>query len=219
MVGPRTQIFLCRHAHPDNPTGVFYGHLPGFGLGALGVRQALGLGDFLRDYPVRRFYSSPLLRALETARLAMSRLDRAGSLEIREDLVEARFGKYIEGVKRWQVPLRRPLFFMHAVRPGLLPGDESVPEMAARVDRVCQEALAAGAGSATVLISHADPIKAFWNQYVGQADWRFHFLDVPKGGFLELEYEGTELQEITPHQPVLHDAPGPAEQAEAGSSR
>ena len=219
MAAPKTLIFLCRHAYPDNPAGVFYGHLPGFGLGALGVRQALGLGDFLRDYPVQRFYSSPLLRSRETARLAMSRLDREVPLEIREDLVEAHFGKYIEGIKRWQVPVRRPLFFLHAVRPGLLPSDESVPEMAARVDRVCQEALAACSGEAAVLVSHADPIKALWNRHIGQADWRFHFLDLPKGGFLELEYEGAELRKITPHQPVLHDAPGQAEWVEAGSPR
>jgi broad specificity phosphatase PhoE len=219
MTEPRTLIFLCRHAEPDNPAGVFYGHLPGFGLSSLGVRQALGLGDFLRDYPVQRFYSSPLLRALETARLAMSRLDREVPLEIRDDLVEAHFGKYIEGIKRWQVPIRRPLFFFHAVRPGLLPGDEPVAQMAERVDRVCQEALTACAGQAAVLVSHADPIKAFWNRYVGQADWRFHFLDLPKGGFMELEYEGRELRKITPHEPVLHDVPGPAGRVEAGSPR
>src|ERR1700730_16196942 len=183
MAGPRTLIFLCRHARPENPSGVFYGHLPGFGLSAVGVRQALGLGDFLRTYPVRRFYSSPLLRARETARLARSRLGGEVPVELREDLVEAHFGKYIEGVKRWQVPLRRPLFFLHTVRPGLLPIDEPVPALAARIDRVSQEALAHCAGEAAVLVSHADPIKAFWNRYLGQADWRFHFLDVSKGGF------------------------------------
>jgi broad specificity phosphatase PhoE len=219
MAGPKSLIFLCRHAEPDNPTGVFYGHLPGFGLGAIGIRQALGLGDFLRQYPVRGFYSSPLLRAVETARLAKSRLEGEVPIEIREDLIEVHFGKYIQGVKRWQVPVRRPLFFLHAVRPGFLPGDEPVPDMAARVDRVCQEALGACAGEAAVLVSHADPVKAFWNRYLGQPDWRFHFLDLPKGGFLELEYEGTELRGITPHQPVLHESPGQPEPVEAGSPR
>ena len=182
MAGPKTLLFLCRHAEPDNPEGVFYGHLPGFGLSALGVRQALGLGDFLRDYPVRRFYASPLQRSQETARLAMSRLGREVPIETREDLTEGYFGKYIQGVKRWQVPFRRPLFFLHAVSPGRLSFDESVPAMADRVDRVCQEAITACAGEAAVLVSHADPIKAFWNRFLGQADWRFHFLDLPKGG-------------------------------------
>lgn len=206
MTGSRTLIFLCRHAQPENPNGVFYGHLPGFGLSALGVRQALGLGDFLRDYPVRRFYASPLQRSQETARLAMSRLGREVSLETREDITEGYFGKYMQGIKRWQAPFRRPLFVVHAVSPGRLDFDESVAAMADRVDRVCQEALQTCASEAAALVSHADPIKAFWNRFLARPDWRFHFLDLAKGGFLELEYEGAALVGITPHQPVLADA-------------
>lgn len=204
MVG--TRIFLCRHAEPDNPEGVFYGHLPGFGLSATGVRQALGLGDFLRAYPVQRFYSSPLLRAHETARLAGTRMEHQVPVETRDDLVEGEFGKYIEGIKRWQVPFLRPLFFVHAVSPGRLDFDETVTVMADRVDRVCQQAVAECAGKAAALVSHADPIKAFWNRFVGQADWRFHSLRVAKGGFLELEYEGDRLTSVTPHEPVLDTA-------------
>src|SRR5207244_4421081 len=101
-----TRVFLARHAAPENPRGVFYGHLPGFGLGAEGRRQALGLGDHLRDLPVRRAYSSPLERAQETAALAITRLPREIPIEIREGLLEAEFGKYIEGVPRPQVLFR-----------------------------------------------------------------------------------------------------------------
>ena len=212
MARSRTLIFLCRHAEPDNPDGVFYGHLPGFGLGAVGVRQALGLGDFLRPHPVRHFYTSPLLRCEQTARLAASRLGPEIPIDVRDDLTEAAFGNYMQGVKRWQAPLRRPLFVVHFVTPGKLSFDESVSEMADRVGRVCQEAVKAFPGEAAVLVSHADPIKATWNRYLGQADWRFHLLEVPKGGFLELQYEEGELVGLTPHQPVLSDvAPAPAD--------
>ncbi len=203
MVGTKTLIFLCRHARPENPEGVMYGHLPGFGLSSLGQRQAMGLGDFLRDYPVRAFYSSPLQRAQETAELAMSRLGHMVPLHTREDLVEGQFGKYIEGVKRWQVPFRRPLFLVHAISPGSLSFDESVNEMAERVDRVCREAVSETSGEAAVLVSHADPIRAFWNRFLGQSDWRFHLLELDKGGILELEYDGDRLTAITPHAAVL----------------
>jgi broad specificity phosphatase PhoE len=205
MAGSKTLLFLCRHADPDNPEGVFYGHLPGFGLSAVGVRQALGLGDLLRDYPVRHFYTSPMLRSEQTARMAASRLGREVPIDVRNDLTEGYFGKYMQGVKRWQAPVRRPLFIVHVVTPGKLTFDESVPQMADRIDRVCQEALQASPGEASVLVSHADPIKAIWNRFLGQADWRFHFLELPKGGFLEMEYEGPELVRLTPHQPVLQD--------------
>jgi len=207
MAGIKTLIFLCRHAHPENPEGVIYGHLPGFGLSARGKRQALGLGDFLRQYPVGAFYVSPLQRAQETARLAISQLGHEVPLHTRDDLVEAEFGKYIEGVKRWQVPFRRPLFFFHAISPGTLPFDEPVPEMAERVERVCREAVEATSGEAAVLVSHADPIKAFWNQFLGQSEWRFHLLELDKGGFLELEYDGDRLTAVTPHAAILAEAP------------
>jgi len=53
---------------------------------------------------------------------------------------------------------------------------------------------------------HADPIKAFWNVHLGRPDWRFHFLDLPKGGFLELLYDGDVLSSVTPHRPLGMEA-------------
>jgi broad specificity phosphatase PhoE len=205
-VPDQTTIFLCRHASPENPGGVFYGHLPGFGLGEAGRRQALGLGSFLAAYPIRKIYSSPLERAMETAQLASSRLPGQVELEVREDLVEAEWGKYLQGVPQAQAVYRRPLLFFHAVVPGFLAMDETVPTMADRVGRVCDEALKACRGEAAAIVSHADPIKAFWNQHLGRAHWRFHFLELPKGGFVELTYRGDELARITPHGAIL-DSP------------
>jgi broad specificity phosphatase PhoE len=209
-----TRIFLCRHAHPDNPDHVFYGHLPGFGLSALGVRQALGLGDHLARYPVQRIYASPLQRAQETAALANSRLPKPVPVETREAIVEAAFGKYLEGVSQRSAIVRRPLLVVHLLRPGLLRRDESVAALAGRVEVVVREALADNRGRSAAVVSHADPIKAFWNVYLGHADWRFHFLDLAKGGFLELVYEGDDLVAIHPHGPV--EAEAPTKEAAAG---
>jgi broad specificity phosphatase PhoE len=197
-----TRIFLCRHAHPDNPDGVFYGHLPGFGLSARGVRQAIGLGDHLARYPVRRFYASPLQRAQETAQLAIGQMPEAVPLETREELVEAAFGRYLQGVKQGPAVVVRPLFWVHLASPGRLSIDETVTAMAARVQLVLAEALESCRGEAAAVISHADPIKAFWNRHIGRADWRFHFLGLAKGGFLELVYEAEELVVVHPHAPL-----------------
>ena len=197
-----TRIFLCRHAHPANPEHVFYGHLPGFGLSELGVRQALGLGEHLSRYPVQRLYASPLRRAQETASLANSRLPHEVPIETREALVEAEFGKYLQGTKQTRAVVVKPLFWVHLVRPGLLGFDEPVPALARRIDSVCREALVANRGRAAAVVSHADPVKAFWNVFLGRAEWRFHGLKLPKGGFLELVYTGDDLVAIHPHGPV-----------------
>jgi broad specificity phosphatase PhoE len=211
-----TRIFLCRHAHPDNPNRVFYGHLPGFGLSARGVRQALGLGEYLASYPVQRFYASPLQRAQETAALAASRLPGKVPIDTREALVEAEFGKYLQGVTQRRALVVRPLMWVHLLRPGALKIDESVAAMAERVDGVCREALEACRGQVAVLVSHADPVKAVWNRHLGRPDWRFHFLDLPKGGFLELVYEDDRLVSIHPHQPVEAEPAGASIEVEQG---
>ena len=62
--------------------------------------QALGLGSYLASFPIRRVYSSPLERAVETARLAASRLPEELEIDVRDDLLEAEWGKYIQGIPR-----------------------------------------------------------------------------------------------------------------------
>ncbi len=197
--GATTRIFLARHASPHNPDGVFYGHLPGFGLSEAGRAEATALGRLLAPEPIRRIYTSPLQRAQETAALAAAELPGQPSIEVREDLIETRMGIYIQGVRRPEVLIRRPLFLIHLLRPGRLSIDEPVAAMAERVERICVEAREVCRGEAALLVSHADPIKAVWNRALGRADWRLHGLRVPKASFLELMYEGDVLASITPH--------------------
>ena len=116
-----TRLFLARHAAPENPRGVFYGHLPGFGLGEEGRLQAQGLGDYLSLFPVRAAYTSPLERAQETTLLALAQLPYKLPLNLRDGLLEAEFGKYIQGCRGAQVPLRRPSSWSTCCGPGRCP--------------------------------------------------------------------------------------------------
>lgn len=194
-----SRVYLCRHAEPDNPKRVFYGHLPGFGLGDLGRRQAKGMAEFLAGAGITRAYTSPLLRARETAAIICGGLPARPQPQVRPDLVETAFGRYIQGIPRTQAVYRRPLFLVHLVAPGLLPGDEEVSAMAGRVGRVVDEAAAAVPGEAALVVSHADPIKAFWNGFLGRRDRRFHMLRVGKGSCLELVVEDGRVTSATYH--------------------
>jgi broad specificity phosphatase PhoE len=62
-----TRISLIRHALVHNPGDVFYGRLPRFGLGPEGQAQAEAMARALHDDPPDALYSSPLLRARQTA--------------------------------------------------------------------------------------------------------------------------------------------------------
>ena len=62
-----TTISLVRHGQVHNPDKIFYGRLPRFGLSETGVSQAREAGRVLESQSVAAVFSSPLLRARQTA--------------------------------------------------------------------------------------------------------------------------------------------------------
>ena len=67
-----TRITFVRHGQVFNPEQVVYGRLPGFRLSDLGERQAAAAAAALRDVPLTVVYSSPLLRAQQTAKILLA---------------------------------------------------------------------------------------------------------------------------------------------------
>jgi broad specificity phosphatase PhoE len=65
--GCATRVLLARHAEVHNPEQVLYGRLPGFPLSETGWAQARCLGASLASEPLAVIYTSPLLRARQTA--------------------------------------------------------------------------------------------------------------------------------------------------------
>ena len=202
----RTRLYLVRHCDVRNPEGVLYGHLPAFPLSDRGVAQAHALGRFLATTPARHIYTSPLERARQTADIIAAHVDGATVTES-EDLTEAGFGRYLQGVRPRDVPWRRPLWFVHMVRPGLLPGDETVAAMADRVRRPLLRLLREHPGEGGVCVSHGDPIQAFWVEAEGRPVYALHRLQCAKGGRLELDYEGERLVNLAYRPPASIGAP------------
>ncbi len=182
-----TRVFLARHCDVHNPQGVLYGHLPDFPLSEKGVRQAHDLGHRLAATSARQIYSSPLERARQTAEIISSHIP-GSTITLTDDLVEARFGRYLQGIRPAQVPWKRPLWMVHMVWPGLLPIDERVSDMAARVERPIRRLLAAHPDEGGICVSHGDPIQAFWVRAEGRPPWALHRLQCAKGGVLDLDY-------------------------------
>ncbi len=200
----RTRVYLARHCDVHNPHGVLYGHLPDFPLSAKGVRQAHSLGRRLARTPARQIHASPLLRAQQTAEIVAEHLP-GSSIATTDDLLEARFGHYLEGVKPKQVPWRRPLWLIHMIWPGLLPIDERVGAMAARVERPIRRILAAAPEQGGLCISHGDPIQAFWVRSSSRPAWALHRLQCAKGGMLVLDYVDEVLNSTVYQAPSTDD--------------
>ncbi|MGH7761833.1 MAG: histidine phosphatase family protein [Candidatus Dormibacteraceae bacterium] len=187
-----TRLYLVRHADVENPHRLLYGHLDGFQLSALGRLQSAAVGDRLRDEDVRRIVHSPLARAAETARLINERLAQPAVLESDPDLREAEFSRYLQGLPYWQVPLRRPLWFVHKAKRGLVPGDESVDRLGGRVLEVARRMARERPGEIQAIVSHADPLNAAWILLDGRAhnEREMYRKAVDKAGMLRLDMEG-----------------------------
>jgi len=187
-----TRVYLIRHADVENPRRLLYGHLDGFQLSALGRAQALAVGDRLRSENVKRVVHSPLARAVETAELINSRLDPPAILESDPDLREAEFSRYLQGLPYWHIPLRRPLWFVHKAKRGLLPGDESVERMSDRVLGVMKRIAREHPGETMAIVSHADPLQAAWIVLDGRPhnEREMYRKAIDKAGMLVVEMDG-----------------------------
>src|SRR5579884_831390 len=86
-----TRILLIRHANTELMGRVLYGRMPGVHLDAEGEQQAKRLAEGLsRDYPLDAIISSPMERALETARPAAQA--QRNEIRIDEKLTEIDVG-------------------------------------------------------------------------------------------------------------------------------
>jgi broad specificity phosphatase PhoE len=206
----KTRIYLIRHADVENPHKVLYGHLDGFQLSTLGRAQATAVGERLRGEDVRRIVHSPLARAVETAQLINERLAPPAILESDPDLREAEFSRYLQGLPYWQVPLLRPLWFVHKARRGLVPGDESIDRMGGRVLAVARRLARDHPGETMAVVSHADPLNAAWILLDGRPhnEREMYRKTIDKAGMLRLDLEGETpaAWEYIPPPPVAKPA-------------
>lgn len=187
-----SRVFLIRHADVENPKRLLYGHLDGFALSALGRTQAAAVGDRLRQENLALIVHSPLARATETAQIINSRLPSPVEMEVEPELREAEFSRYLQGLPYWQIPIKRPLWFVHKMRRGIVPGDESIDRMGERVLDVLRRMGRDHPGQNVAIVSHADPLQAAWIVLDGRPhnEREMYRKSIDKAGMLQVEMDG-----------------------------
>ena len=145
-----TTILLVRHADVHNPGHVFYGRLPRVRISELGQRQAALVRDLLADRPIASFYSSPMLRARLTARI-LAEAHPGAPIRRAIELVEVRTGWM--GAPNAELPARINLY-----EPPHSPEDETIADVAGRVDRLIRRLARRHRGQTVCCVSHGDPI-------------------------------------------------------------
>jgi broad specificity phosphatase PhoE len=125
------RLYLVRHGRTAG-NGVRYVGWADEPLDEVGRGQARALADDLADEPIDVVYSSPLRRALDTARPLAER--HRAPLRVRDELKEVHYGTYQDVPKR-DTKLRLKRF--HRVKR--MPGGESLRDVFDRVRRILAE--------------------------------------------------------------------------------
>jgi probable phosphoglycerate mutase len=162
-----TTFWLIRHGSTDAMDRRLCGRMPGFELNELGEREVAALAERVRAARVgiARVYTSPLERALSTARALVARIDC--SMKCLDDFAELEFGEWtgeafedLTGDPRWER-------FNHFRSGTRIPEGESMLDVSARAVRALL-ALRDQHGDQTVaVVSHGDVIKAAVMHFLG----------------------------------------------------
>lgn len=144
-----TILYIVRHTDVHNPTDILYGRLPRFRLSDLGLQQAERTAQVLAEGPVAAFYSSPQLRARQTAHI-LAEPHPDARVRITQLLNEVRTA--------WQ---GRPHSELEAIRFNfyanpLSDEDERLEELWERITRFVRIARRRHAGETVVAVSHGD---------------------------------------------------------------
>ena len=156
-----TTVYLIRHAQAEgNEKRLFQGHYNG-GVSEMGWRQLEQLAEYGKTLPLDAVYSSPLDRALETAKAVNQ--SHGLPIRVREGLIEINGGDW-EGVAWDRFPLdypeendaweNRPWLF-HA------PNGETMAEVYQRITAAVLEIVRENPGKTVAVVSHGCAIRNF----------------------------------------------------------
>lgn len=154
------QLHLVRHGEVDNPAGLLYGRIPGYGLSALGRQMAaLAAADLkARGRSYGTLLASPLQRAQESAQPIAEALGLAVGTEPRVIEPTNRFeGMQMHGP---HAALRRPRNWRFLVNPFRPSWGEPYAAVVKRMRAAMDEAWHAARESDAdiVIVSHQLPI-------------------------------------------------------------
>ena len=145
----QTTISLVRHGEVYNPHKTYYGRLPRFRLSENGRIQAANTARYLLDEGVTAVYTSPLLRARQTATIISTQL--ALPLHISKFLLEA----YTPHDGRPLAELAQSGWDVYTDSP---PEFEQPADIVQRMSHFIGIIQRRHVGDHTVLVTHGDPV-------------------------------------------------------------
>ena len=184
-----TTIIFVRHTDVYNPGDILYGRLPRFGLSELGLKQASVTAAVLAPMQVTAFYTSPMLRARQTAEIIA---DKHPGVPIRKTRL------LTEVLTGWQGRPHSDLdeigfnFYDNPLRPE----DERLPDVWRRIQRYVQRMRHRYPVGSIVAVTHGDLVALARAGYIGLpieiGSIRLPHPYPGKGGLLRLKFGRSE---------------------------
>lgn len=160
-----TTVFLVRHGLTPETGRKLSGWTPGVHLNDDGLAQADAAAEYLKTVPLKAVYSSPIDRAMETARVIAAHHNL--QVKVRRGIGEVEYGtwtdrsfKTLRRTKLWEVVQRWP----SGTR---FPEGESLVEVQTRAVREVEGIREEHPKDAVCCVSHADVIRLVAAHYLG----------------------------------------------------
>jgi len=160
-------------------------------LSDLGRKQADAIAEALKDELVEAVYSSPLKRALSTAR-RIGRLHRV-KIQVLDELKEMNLGS-LDGLSWDEVSQRYPHFWENWLADATsvqIPDGESLLQVQTRTWAALQRIRAQGHQNSVVLVSHFFPLVSLISRVLDLPLSQFRKIGLEVGSISVLEFEGS----------------------------
>jgi len=144
-----TRIYFVRHGEVHNPKQIVYARLPGFKLSEKGQSEIIQTASFLKNKKIDFIYSSPILRAKQTAEIINKKVLHS-RIRITKDLNEVKTSLQGGPLKSLKLDYYSPPLWKN--------GDETPDNISDRMMRFVKKAAAKFNGKSLIAVSHGDPI-------------------------------------------------------------
>lgn len=188
MTSPRSPTVLgIRHGEVHNPKGVIYAGLDGYGLSQTGCAQAQSVAEALRGAPISAIYSSPLDRAIQTARYVS---DATGAEVMPDDrLFEWRHWQQWAGLTWEELRTKgRDAWDAYTSDPGSVTSGESLEQLADRFESWLADVERDHSEGIVVGVTHLEGLRATLLRSLGR----------PSSDLFSIEIGLCEVVELRP---------------------
>lgn len=148
----KTVIYFIRHGEVDNPQNILYGRLPRFPITLKGRKKISKNAVLFKRLDIERIYSSPMLRARQTAQIIAETL----SLKVKITKLTNEVKLIFAGMTlpEYKTNIQPFLYTDKYIRMG----QESIETIYSRMFKFIKIVIKRHTGKKILAVSHGDPI-------------------------------------------------------------